>query len=244
MKYTQHRSLLMVAAAAVSMVVVRSAAAVPTNPFSPSVADIQALSDQTDGFHNGMQLSTIDAIHMAPDGIHLDVTWRVGQLNDPFDPNYGLTFARVSLVIYTNSEDGGMGRLLNPPYDGIEWSLMSDHGSFVQPFVQTAPNWTYYEPFNGGNAIPGDMSLQMLALDFNFARNFITPGTIVHPDSNGEIRANAFGLQLGGPGGLVAGNPVPGHIWILSSIPEPIHEPSTVMLLVVAVVGLARRRLG
>lgn len=249
MNYKELRWLVTVAAAIVSMVGASSALAVSVNPFSPSVADIQALSDQTSGFHGGQQLSTIDAIHYTDPndpmgGIHLDITWRVGQNSDPFEPNFGQTFARVTLARYTNGEDGGQGRLLFPPHDGIKWCLMSDQNSFVQPFIQTAPNWTFYEPGPGGYGIPGDMSMQMVTLDFTDARNFsgLLPPNIVHPDGNGQIRSNAFGLQLGGPGGLVPGQPVPGHVWITNWIPEP----STAMLLLmgaVGVVGVARNYL-
>jgi hypothetical protein len=245
MKCTQLRWLAMVAMAIVGMVSASSALAGSVNPFSPSTADIQSLSDQTAGFSNSQQLSTIDAIHVAPNGIHLDITWRVGQNSDPFGANFGQTFARVSLATYTNGEDSGQGRLLNPPYDGIKWCLMSDHDSFTQPFLQTAPNWTFYEPSTGGTGIPGDMSLQMSVLAFDDARNFsgLTPPNIVQPDGNGQIRANAFGIQLGGPGGLVVGQPVVGHVWITNWVPEP----STVTLSVLGAVGLlgmARRRRG
>ena len=82
----------------------------------------------------------------------------------------------------------------------------------------------------------------MLVLSFDDARNFtgVTPNTIVHPDGNGEIRSNSFGLQIYG-NGIVPGQPVPGHIWITRWVPEP----SSAMLLVLGAVGLigrARRR--
>lgn len=236
----RYRQLWFVAiAVAIAGFVGANCARASTLPYSPTVADIQSLGDQTSGFSSGQQLSTIDAIHVAPDGIHLDITWRVGQNSDPFGANYGQTFARVSLATYTNGEDSGQGRLLNPPYDGIKWCLMSDHNSFVQPFIQTAPNWTFYEPAGGGNGIAGDMSLQMSLLDFNDARNFsgLTPANIVHPDGNGQIRANAFGIQLGGPSGLVPGQPVVGHVWITQWVPEP----SSALLLIVGAAGVFLR---
>jgi hypothetical protein len=248
MKYRKLRGLLAAAAAIACMVAASPAMAVSDDPFSPSLADIQALGDVTPGF-NTNQLSTIDAIHLAPDGIHLDITWRVGQNSDPFGPDFGATFPRVSLARYTNGEDGGQGRLLFPRYnhpdwyDGIKWCIMTDTNNFVQPFIQTAPNWTFYEPTPGGYGIPGDMSMQMVTLDFNDARNFsgLLPNNIVHPDGNGQIRSNAFGLQIVGPGGMVPGQPIPGHVWITRWIPEP--TTATLLLVGIAgVLGFGRRR--
>lgn len=210
------------------------------NPFSPSTADIQALSNNTGGFSSNNQLSTIDAIHIVPDGIHLDVTWRVGQNSDPFGANFGETFSRVVLSGYQNSEDGGLGRLLNPPYDGIKWCISSDVPIGGQPYIQTPPNWTYYQPPNL-IPVPGDMTNTMVTLSFDDARNFagVTPNTIVHPDANGQIRSNSFGLQLYAQIALAPGQPVPGHIWITHWIPEP---SSALLLLIGAFAAMGRVR--
>lgn len=237
MRCRRQCALLTIALAIGSLIV---ASTLLAQPFSPSTADIQGLGNST----AATNFSTIDAIHVAPNGIHLDVTWRRGQDTDPFGPFFGQNFPRIGLTLFTNGEDSGMGRLLNPPYSGIKWCIMSDRDVFSQPFIQTAPNWTFYEPSNGGNNIPGDMSLQMSVLDFNDARNFagLQPPNIVHPDANGEIRSNAFGLQIVGPGGLVVGEGVPGHIWITNWVPEP----STAVLLafgLAGTLGFARRRL-
>ena len=94
MRYTQLRWLMTVAVTIVGMV---GASLALADPFSPSVADIQALTDQTLSFSNQNQLSTIDAIHAAPDGIHLDITWRTGQMDSSFSPFFGETFTRVVL---------------------------------------------------------------------------------------------------------------------------------------------------
>ncbi|MGD9632888.1 MAG: PEP-CTERM sorting domain-containing protein [Pirellulales bacterium] len=235
----QYRWLAMAAVAAICLAGASSALAVSANPFSPSVADIQALSDQTGGFSSNNQLSTIDAIHVAPDGIHLDVTWRVGTGSDPFGEFPGETFARVVLSRFTNGEDTNTGRLLNPPYDGIKWCLMSDQPVSGQPFIQTAPNWTYYQP-PSTIPVPGDMSNTMVTLSFDDANNFagITPNTIVHPDGNGQIRSNSFGLQLYSGFALTPGQPVPGHIWISRWVPEP----SSAALMLLGMAGLVGRK--
>jgi hypothetical protein len=242
MKYRQ-LCLVAIAVAVAGFAGVSSALAAAVNPFPPSVADIQALGDNTSGFSSGAQLSTIDAIHTTPDGILVDVTWRIGTGSDPFGAFPGETFARVVLTRYTNSEDTGLGRLLSPPYDGIKWSIASDHPVGGQPYIQTAPDWVYYQP-PALMPIPGDLSYAPVTLSFDDARNFAgkTPNTIVHPDANGQIRSNSFGLQLYAGFGLTPGQPVPGHI-LITQVPEP----STSMLLLMGAVGLvgrARQRKG
>jgi PEP-CTERM motif len=222
-------------AVAVAIVGLVSASSALADPFSPSVADIQSLSDNTSGFSGGNQLSTIDAIQYATDGIHLDVTWRTGQNSSSFDPYFGETFTRVVLAAYQNNEDGGLGRLLYPGYDGIKWCVMSDTQVTAQPYEQPAPNWTYYQPTND-TQVPGDMSLTMATISFN---STLQNGSIAL-DENGEIRSNAFGLQFFGPSPPL-GEEVHGHIWISHWVPEP---SSAVLLLlgVVGLVGKTRRR--
>lgn len=244
MKYRQLCWLATIAVAIESMVGAGSALA--QDYFAPSLADIHGLGNST----STSNLSTIDAITIAPDGIHLDVTWRVGQNDDPFGPGFGFqNFPRIGVTKFTNGEDGGKGRILNPRFnhpdwfDGIKWCIMSDTNIFSQPFIQTAPNWTFYEPSAGGNSIPGDMSMQMSILDFSDARNFagLTPPNIVHPDGNGQIRSNAFGLQIVGPGGMMVGQEIEGHIWITRWIPEP--TTATLLLAGLAgILGFGRRR--
>jgi hypothetical protein len=242
MKYRQ-LCFVAVAVAIAGFAGVSSALAAAINPFSPSVADIQALGDNTSGFSSGAQLSTIDAIHVTPGGILADVTWRVGQNSDPFAPNFGETFARVVLTRYTNSEDTNTGRLLSPPYDGIKWTVASDKPIGGQPYIQTAPDWVYYQP-PALMSVPGDTTYAPVTLSFDDARNFAgkTPNTIVHPDANGQIRSNAFGLQFYAGFGLTPGQPMQGHIWI-TQVPEP---STTTLLLIGAVsfVGRARQRKG
>ena len=125
MRFTQLRWLMAVAVAIVGLIGASSALA---DPYSPSVADLHSLGDNTSSFSSGNQLSTIDAINVAPDGIHVDVTWRTGQMDSSFRPYFGETFSRIVLTAYQNGEDGGTGRLLFPGYDGIKWCLMSDIG--------------------------------------------------------------------------------------------------------------------
>jgi hypothetical protein len=232
MKCRQHRWWATVAI--VSLAGTRSSLAESVNPFSPSTADIQALSDNTAGFSNSNQLSTIDAIHIAPDGIHLDVTWRVGTGSDPFGTHPGENFSRVVLSGYQNNENEGLGRLLNPPYDGIKWCIMSDQPISAQPYLQTAPDWTYYQPASDPQ-IPGDMSLTMATLSFDSTTQ--NNGSVA-PDVNGEIRSNSFGLQFFTSFAMTPGDPVQGHIWISNWVPEP----STAALMLLGMVGLIGRK--
>lgn len=243
MKYRQ-LCLVAIAAAIAGFTGVSSALAVASNPFLPTLADVQALSDNTSGFSNGNQLSTIDSISVQPNGILVNVTWRIGQNSDPFGPNFGETFARVVLTRYTNSEDGGLGRLLSPPYDGIKWTIASDQPLSSQPYIQPAPNWTYYQ-VAATIPVPGTSTDTPVLFSFDDARNFagVTPNTIVHPDSNGQIRANGWGFQSYAGFGLTPGQPVTGHIWVTAAVPEP----TTSMLLLIGAVGLVgrlRRRKG
>lgn len=236
----RHRWLVMVAVATISLSAASSALADAVNPFSPSVADIQAVADQTSGFSNGNQLSTIDAITPVENGIRLDVTWRIGQNSDPFGADFGETFARVVVSRFTNGEDGGTGRLLNPPYDGIQWNIQSTQALNGQPFLQTAPNWLYYQP-PATLPVPGDSSVAPVTISFDDAEEFDggVPDTgVVNPDENGEIRSNSFGLQLYAGFGLAVGQPVQGQIWITNPIPEP----STAALLMLGLVGCFGRK--
>jgi PEP-CTERM motif len=235
MRCRQHCRWFMIA---VAIATIFDAGAALSQPYSPTVADVQALGNST----AATNFSTIDSIQMAANGIHMDVTWRTGQNTDPFGPFFGQNFPRIGLTFFTNGESGGTGRNLSAS-NGIQWSIMSDQPVFSQPFIQTAPNWTFYEPANGGNNIPGDMSAQTSLLGFNSARNFsgLMPANIVHPDANGQVRSNAFGLQIVGPSGLALGEARPGHIWISGVIPEP-GTALLVALGAAALVGFGRRR--
>ena len=140
--------------------------------------------------------------------------------------------------MYTNAENGSLGRLLFPGFSGVRWRVRSDHDSYVQPFVQTAPNWTFYEPIPGGNTIAGNLEWQWSTIEFDNAQNYsgVLPNTVVHLDGNGQIRDNSIGLQFGGPAGLVPGQEVRGHVSIFDWGSEP--EPGSATLVMLGAPGL------
>ncbi len=234
-----HSWLATVAVAIVSLVGANSALAISVNPYRLTVADLQGMGNST----KNTNLSTIDQITVAPDGVHLDITWRVGQNSDPFSPGFGFQdFPRVGLTLFTNSENDFTGRDLTA-YDGVKWIIMSDLDlQNAQPFVQTAPNWTFYEP-SVGQPLPGDMSNAMALLDFtDNTQNFsgLLPANIVHPDGNGEIRVNSIGIQIVGPAGLAVGQSVQSSVWF-KGVPEP--ATATMLLLgAIGAFGFVRRR--
>jgi hypothetical protein len=230
--------LVAIAVAVVGLASAYSALAVSVNPYLVPLADVQTLADNTSGFSGGAQLSTIDGIHLIPNGITLDVTWRVGQNSDPFGANFGETFSRVVLGKYMNSEDSGQGRLLFPGNDGVQWNISSDTPLGAQPYIQTAPSFVYYQP-PSLFAIPGTSTTTTATLSFDDANNFngITPNTIVHQDVNGQIRADALGLQFYPSIGLTPGQPVSGHITLTAAVPEP----TTAMLLFAGIVGVVAK---
>jgi hypothetical protein len=221
--------LVLVAVAASSMWAAGAALAVP---YKITVADLHALQNNTSSFSGGNQLSTIDAITVLPNGLQIDVTWRVGEgTADPFVTYPGETFSRVVLGMNTNNESAGAGRLLSPPHDGMQWTLSTNTPVYAQPYLQTAPGWQYYQPAPGGYSVPADMSINMVGL------NFVSDS--IAPDGNGEIRANAFGIQMFGPAPAL-GQSMSGRI-ILTGVPEP----STALLVLVGAASMvvrARRR--
>lgn len=205
--------------------------------YQPTPAQIQALTDQTTGFHGGgTQYSVINSITPIPGGIELDVSFAYGQNTSSFDPFPGIPFARVSLEGYP----GGLDLTDN---SGIEWNVSaSAPGVTVQTFVKTAPNWTFYEGAPSQSLV-GDGSAEDVALSFSSANNFagIMPAGIVHSDVNGDILANGWGMQLGMFGlnsqvGL--GEKFDVTIQITSAIPEP----SCLVLVGASIVGIAASR--
>jgi hypothetical protein len=206
----------------------------------------------TAAFHGGAgQLSTIDSITPIPRGIELGVTYRVGQEADPFGPNYGLGFARVSL-------QGGLGTGLN--LGGLTSSdlrITTSTDITAQSFVQT--DFTESGTVNDGDATPGEAFSFLFwehndgvtaaggptIVDFDFASGTeFGAWDLPNPQAvQGTNTVRAWGLQLAKFSGVVVGQPVSATIRIESLVPEP----STAAMIGFAVLGLlrfARRRIG
>jgi hypothetical protein len=248
MKYRQLRCSLVIAAAIMSAT---SASAVLAVPYQWGPGQIQGLADVTPGFHGGAgQLSTIDSITPIPNGVELRVTYRIGQDADPFAPNYGLTFARVSL-------QGGLG------FPGLDLSgftssrltITSSTDITAQSFLQTdftengttindgdanaaeSFSFLFWEHNDGvGMGSPTDV-------DFDFTSGTELSGDwgLANPQPvQGTNAIRAWGLQLAKFSGMVVGQPVQATIRL-----EGIPEPTSAMLAgfaALALTGFARRR--
>lgn len=172
--------------------------------------EIQGLGDVTAGFHSPEQRSTINSITNIPGGVELDVTFRIG--NGDCDPLFGCgpgqpfaDFSRVSTSAFFNGQNP---RQDFASFDGFSVTVESSvEDVFVQPFIQTSPDWTFYEQSDGGDTIPAATPTSV-ALDFSDAQNFsgLLPANEVHEDANGRILANALGYQFLYNGTLVFGD--------------------------------------
>jgi len=222
---------------AILAVAALTAAHAHADNYKPTPAHIQALGDVTAAFHSsGTQYSVINSITPIAGGVELDISFAYGQNTSSFDPFPGINFARVSL-------QGFPGGLDLTPNSGIDWKVSaSAPGVTVQTFIQTAPNWTFYETASAPTLV-GDGNFEDVALSFSNANNFsgILPAGIVHTDVGGKILANAWGLQFGmfGLSSQVAlGQPFDVTVRITSAIPEP----SCLVLVGASIVGLAASR--
>ena len=225
----QHQWLLMVPAAVIGIAAAGPAQAVP---YEWTAAQIQGLADVTPGFHGGAgQLSTINSITPIPNGVELDVTYRIGQEADPFGADYGLGFARVSL-------QGGLG------FPGLDLSAFTSSSFKVttatditaQSFLQTdfTENGT---TIDDGDATP-DEAFSFLFwehnddvatggptdVDFDFASGTEFDGNwgLANPQLvQGTNAVRAWGVQLAKFSGMAIGQPVNATIRIEGVIPEP-----------------------
>jgi hypothetical protein len=210
------------------------------------------LADVTAGFHGGAgQLSTVNSITPIPRGIELNVTYRVGQEADPFGPNYGLGFARVSL-----QGSLGPGQDLSA-FTSSALNITTTTDITAQSFVQTdfTENGT---TINDGDATPGEAFSFLFwehnddvaaaggqtTVDFDFASGTEFDGNwgVASPQAvQGTNTVRQWGLQLAKFSGMTVGQPVNATIRITSLVPEP----STVALIASAALGLvgfSRRR--
>jgi hypothetical protein len=201
-------------------------------PYEWVTGQIQNLGDVTPGFHGGAgQLSTINTITPIPNGIELDVTYRIGQESDPLGPDFGLGFARVSL----------QGVLALPGLDlssfaSSSFKVTTTTDLTVQSFLQT----DFTEDggaVDDGDAIPNE-SFSFLYwehidtvgiggptdVDFDFAdgSEFSGDWGLLNPQPvQGTNAVGAWGMQLAKFSGMSIGQPVNATIRIEGVVPEP-----------------------
>ena len=250
MRFAQFRELLVVAVAAVGMLFGVTARA---DSYQWTIAQIQELADVTPAFHGGAgQLSTIDSITPIPTGIQLDVTYRIGQEADPFGPDYGLGFARVSL----------QSCCFNAP--GLDLSAFSSSSLKVTTSIPVTAQSFIYTDFteNGttiddGDATPGESFSQLfwehndslpaggpteVDFDFSSASEFDGNWGVSNPQSiQGADAVRCWGMQLAKFSGMTIGQPVQATITIEGVVPEP-ASVALVGLAVMGLVALVRSR--
>jgi hypothetical protein len=238
---------LIIALAVVSTVGTHSTLAVPYH-WGPG--QIQNLANVTAAFHGGAgQLSTIDSITPIPRGIQVNVTYRVGQEADPFGPNYGLGFARVSL-------QGGLSTGLNiGSFTSSDLRITTTTDITAQSFVQT--DFTEGGSVNDGDATPGETFSFLFwehndgvtsaggptIVDFDFASGTeFGAWDLPNPQPvQGTNTVRSWGLQLAKFSGVVVGQPVTATIRIESLVPEP-ATLALVVLATLGIIGFGRRR--
>jgi hypothetical protein len=216
-------------------------------PYEWLTGQIQDLFDVTPGFHGGAgQLSTINSITPIPNGVELDVTYRIGQESDPFGPNYGLGFARVSL----QGQLGFPGLDLSA-FTSSSFQVTTTTDLTVQSFLQT----DFTEDggaIDDGDGNPGEAFSFLFwehndaigaggptDVDFDFASGTEFSGDwgVSNPQPvQGTNAIRAWGMQLAKFSGMTIGQPVNATIRIEGVIPEP----ASAVLVGLAILGTCR----
>jgi hypothetical protein len=214
-------------------------------PYQWTAGQIQDLIDVTSGFHGGAgQLSTIDSISLIPDGIELDVTFRIGQEADPFAPNYGLAFARVSLAAPL-----GFPGLDLSAFTSSFVHVTTSTDIVVQSFLQT----DFMEDgasIDDGDGIPGESfsflfwehndavaaGAAIADFDFSSGTEFSGEWNLLNPQAvQGTDAIRQWGLQLGKFSGVSIDTPVSATILIRGA--QAVPEPSTLTLVGLTLLG-------
>jgi hypothetical protein len=244
MKYQVAGRLLVIAVT--SVFCASSAFAVP---YVWTADQIQGLVDVTPGFNSG-QLSTINSITPIPNGIELNVTFKVGQNTDPFGPDFGQTFARVSLQGQLGFPGLDLSAFTSSSFDVttttdvtvqsfLQTDFMENGGSIDDGDAIPAEAFSFYFwEHNDGVATGGPTPA-----DFDFAAGTEFGGwSLPSPQPvQGTNAIRAWGLQLGKFSGITFGQPITATIRIEGVIPEP-ATLSLIALAGLGMVGFARRR--
>jgi hypothetical protein len=217
-------------------------------PYAWTTAQIQELADVTAAFHGGAgQLSTIDSITPLPGGVELDVTFRIGQEADPFAPNYGLGFARVSLQGLLGAPGLDLGAFTSSAVQVTTTTDLTVQSFLLTDFVENgttvddgdatpaeAFSFLFWE-HNDGVGAPGPT---LVDFDFAQATEFSGDWNVSNPQPvQGTDAVRGWGIQLAKFSGVEIDQPVGATIRI-ESVPEPsplgLLGPAAGVLLVLA----------
>jgi hypothetical protein len=203
----------------------------PSNPYLPTVAEIQSMFDRSADFSGGSQASTTTKTDIAG-GIQLDVNWSTGT------PFVNETFTR-SVRVQRFEEDNGDGDGGDlEAFDGVAWNVVSDTAVTIKPYSQSWDNFNFQEGSQpdagcgaGSICVPANTPT-VVSIDWDMVGASF-------PESD---RTNVFeiGFQVFGPGLAQDGSTAQSVITITSRVPEP----ASIALVLVggcALLGLGRR---
>jgi PEP-CTERM motif len=213
----------------------------PSNPYKPTVAQIQASIDRTGDFSGNAQASTETHSNIAS-GISVNADWFTGG-SGLFGGTANEGFTRLVLVQrYPGDTGDGDGGDLGA-FDGVSWIFTSDIAISVKPYTQTYNGFTFYEgtqPTAGCGAgticVPGGNVPTVVQIDWNTAN---PGGSVAAAD-----RDNVFehGFQIYGPSPAQDSGTHITSVFTITQVPEP----TTLALAGIgslAMVAIARRRL-
>jgi PEP-CTERM motif len=203
----------------------------PSNPYRPSVGEIQSMFDRTGDFSGNAQASMTTKTDV-PGGIQLDINWSTGA------PFVNETFTRsVRVQRFPDDNGDGDGGDLDA-YDGVIWRLLSDTAVAVKPYSQSWDNFNFQE----GNQPTTGCGAGVICVPANVPTDVMIDWDMVNGAFPAGDRTNVFeiGFQVFGPGLPQDGSTAQSRITITSLVPEP--ASLGLALFAAAFIGVTRRR--